>query len=390
MSLRLATNLVFGASLALLTAGPAAAEEAAPAAAEEAAAEEAPPAEEEAPAPEAAKPAGHPGGGGIELPWNLRLNGRFDVAYERTDFKGDPTDGKDAIKNYHHFLFLTRDSAKDPFFLRAELIDLSFYEFGMRFSGGEGSKWKGNFRAGKLMVPFGPEPLFHRQYGGRSGFDNEVFPAFFSQLGVAGNFQTLVGPLRISTDLYAVQGYRVGSETAVLDLKSNFSRSDDPEIAVGARVGLGFGPISAWYSAMINEVGFGRTLWMQALDVSIWRWPDVPVLEDLVLGFGATRADVSGGGSGIDHYHFADYLYLRYYPTDYLYLQYRAGLRTYNNRRDEFIDETRLDASDNSTHNFGVVYSRQGYSLGLFYYLNMEKADEVDNDLLRLLLTYEF
>lgn len=332
----------------------------------------------------------HKGKAGLVLPGNFRLNGRFDVAYERVGFKGNPADGQDAIANYHHFLFLTRDSGSDPFFLRAELVDLSFYEFGFTFDGGLEAPWRGNFRAGKIMVPFGPEPLFHKNYGGRSAIDNDVLPVFFSTLGVAGNFTTMVGPLRVNTDVYAIQGYRVKDETAVLDTKSGFSRADDPEIGVGARVGLGWGPISVWYSALINEVGFGRTLWMQALDISIWRIPGIPVLEDMVLGLGGFRADVSGAGSGIDHYHFADYLYLRYYPVDWLYVQYRTGLRTYNNRRGTFVDDVHLDASDSSTHNLGVVARWDGMSVGLFYYLNFEKADEVDNDLLRFLVTYEF
>lgn len=332
----------------------------------------------------------HKAPSGLVLPGHFRLNGRFDVAYERRGFKGDPTDGQDAISNYHHFLFLTRDSGSDPFFLRAELVDLSFYEFGFTFDGGLKHPWRGNVRAGKIMVPFGPEPLFHKNYGGRAAFDNEILPTFFSTLGIAGNFTTTVGPLRVNTDVYAMQGYAVKDETAVLDIKTGLSRSDNPEIGVGARVGLGLGPISVWYSALINEVGFGRTLWMQALDISIWRIPGIPVIEDMVLGLGGIRADISGAGSGIDHYHFADYLYLRYYPNDWLYFQYRTGMKSYNNRRGTFVDDVHLTAADDSTHNFGVVARWDGMTAGLYYYLNFEKADEVDNDLLRFVVTYEF
>ena len=338
----------------------------------------------------AADPPPAHGPAGIDLPGHFRLNGRFDVNYERVGFKGDPTDGTSNLANYHHFLFLTRDNAKDPFFLRAEVIDLNFYEFGFRFQGSDQSLWRGNVRAGKLMVPFGPDPLFHKNYGGKSGFDNEILPTFFSQLGIAGNFTAMVGPLRVNTDLYLVQGYRAKAETTALDLKSGFSRGDSPTIAVGGRVALGWGPIAAWYSGFINEIGFGQTLWLQALDVAIWRIPGIPVVEDLVLGFGGVRADVSGGGSGIDYYHFADYVYLRYYPMDWLYFQYRAGLKTYNNKRGSILDSAHLDANDDSTHNFGVVARWEGMTVGLFYYLNFEKADEVANDLLRLAVTYEF
>ena len=88
--------------------------------------------------------------------------------------------------------------------------------------------------------------------------------------------------------------------------------------------------VSAWYSTYYNPLGFGRRLFMQALDVTMWRPRGVPVLEHFSLGVGLLRADVSGGGPGVggvgyDYYDFADYLQLRYHPSDWLYIQYRTG-----------------------------------------------------------------
>ena len=77
------------------------------------------------------------------------------------------------------------------------------------------------------------------------------------------------------------------------------------------------------------------------------RQRQLPVLGHFSLGVGLLRADVSGGGPGvggvgIDYYDFADYLQLRYYPVDWLFLQYRAGLRTFDNRRALILDQSRL------------------------------------------------
>jgi len=100
--------------------------------------------------------------------------------------------------------------------------------------------------------------------------------------------------------------------------------------------------------------------------------------------------DVSGGGPGPDYYHFASYFRLRYYLTDLAFLQYRQGLRTFNNRRGVILDDTRLTREDGSAHNFGLVSRHGPLSFGFYYFFNLEKADEVDDDFLRITGTYDF
>ena len=127
--------------------------------------------------------------------------------------------------------------------------------------------------------------------------------------------------------------------------------------------------VSAWYSAYYNPLGFGRRLFMQALDLTIWRPRGVPVLQHFSLGVGLLARRRLGrrpgvGGVGFDYYDFADYLQLRYYPTDWLYIQYRTGLRTFENRRGVVVDNTRLTRTDASTHNFAVVARHRGPDRG--------------------------
>ena len=142
----------------------------------------------------------------------------------------------------------------------------------------------------------------------------------------------------LTDDLFVVRGYALRHADSIINLQSDFSPEDDVKLGWGNRLGAAWRFVSAWYSAYYNPLGFGRRLFMQAFDVTIWRPRGIPVLQHFSLGAGLLRADVSGGGPGVggvgfDYYHFADYLQLRYYPTDWLYVQYRTGLRTFNNRR---------------------------------------------------------
>jgi hypothetical protein len=65
-------------------------------------------------------------------------------------------------------------------------------------------------------------------------------------------------------------------------------------------------------------------------------------------------------------------------------------LRTFNNRRGVVVDNSRLTNADASAHNFAVVARCRGLTAGLYYFVNLEKVDEIPNDLLRLVVTYEF
>jgi hypothetical protein len=177
---------------------------------------------------------------------------------------------------------------------------------------------------------------------------------------------------------------------AILSLQSDFSAADNLEPGIGLRLGAAYGPITAYYSLYFNPLGFGRRLVMQAADLALWRPRGIPVLDRFVLGVGLLRADVSGAGSGEDYYHFASYYQLRAYVIDWLYLQYRQGLRTFNNRRGVYVDRSRLEGDDASTHTVGVVARYRGLTVGLHYTLNFEKADEVDDDFFRIAVTYEF
>jgi hypothetical protein len=334
--------------------------------------------------------------GGLRFPGGFALNGRFDLAYERRGFSGDPlADGAtNALRSYHHFLFLSRESTDDPFGLSLEMLSLLFWEAHVRVVP-RGRPVQVTVAGGKILVPFGADPLFHQSYGGHTGFDQRILPVVWAQEGVAVHVLLQRRAVALTDDLYVVRGYGLHQGNGVLNLQSDLSPADDARFGWGNRLGAAWGPLSFWYSSLFNPLGFGRRLFMQAADVTLWRLRGVPVLEYLSVAAGLVRADVSGGdagigGSGQDYYHFGSYFQLRVHPTDWLYFQYRQGVRTFDNRRGLWVDNTRLTSDDGSTHNFSLVARHGGLTATLAWFINLEKGTEVPDDLLRASLAYDF
>lgn len=320
----------------------------------------------------------------------FRLNGRFDLSLERTGYNTNPfaSTAQTGLQSYHHFLFLSRESANDPFTISVEVTSLQFWHVGVRISP---ESWPVQLtaKAGKLLVPFGGEPLYHHSYGGTAGFDQRVLPPIFAREGFSLSLAARTHGFAFTADVYLIAGYGLRAVDAVLNLQADLTPLDAIHPAVGGRVGAAYGPFSVWYSGLINPLGFDRNLFMQSVDVAIFR-PKIKVLEYFSFGVGLLRADVSGGGAGVDYFHFASYFEVRAYPTEWLYVQYRQGLRTFNNRRGVFIDETRLTQQDSSTHNVGIVARWRGLSVGLYQFFNFEKVDETPNDVTRLMVAYDF
>ena len=302
------------------------------------------------------------------LPLGLMLNGRFDLgvrAARRSPAARSPTAPPNALRSYHHFLFLSRESADDPFGLSLEVLTLQFWEVHAR--------WRAPrlpvhvlVSGGKIFVPFGADPLMHQSYGGLAGFDQQILPPVWAQEGGAVHLTFQRRALAITDDIYVVRGYALRQADGILNLQNDFSPADDVKLGWGNRLGAAYGPLSAWYSTYYNPLGFGRRLFMQAIDVMLWRMRRRAGARALQRrGRRAARRRVGRrrqgvGGSGQDYYHFGSYFQLRYHPTDWLYVQYRQGLRTFNNRRGVLVDDTRLTSEDASTHNFGVVARHRG------------------------------
>ncbi len=330
------------------------------------------------------------------FPGGIRIGGLFDVSYERVGMNGSPSSGQNAFRNYHHFVFVSRQGDDIPIGFNAEVINQYFYELTARL-------WrKGSFRlsarAGKIMVPFGPDPLFHKNYGGLSAIDQKLLPVVWSSFGVNLRVDASLKGFSLANDLYFVQGFDVSTRDHALNMQSDLQAYDGARVAVGDRVSISRGPATLWYSLYWNPMRFGRSLLMQAVDLGIWR-PAWPVVNRLALGVGVLRALISTDSSygkpdaiadAGAYYDFADYLWLRIYATNWLYLQARSGLMTFNNHKGFSYDAERASADDGSHHNLSVVAEYAGAQFSLGYYWNFEKVGEPANDFLRFMVMYAF
>ncbi len=337
------------------------------------------------------------GGQAFALPGGIRLGGMFDAAYERAGRSGDIGSGHNEFHSYHHFLFLSRQGDDVPIGFNAELLGLYFYELTTRLSG-KGSPVRVSAHAGKILVPFGPDPLFHKNYGGLSGVDQRTLPVVWSAIGGGVRFALVSRGLSASDEIYTVQGFDLPSRDQTLDMQRDLVAYDGARVAVGNRLALSSGPFTLWYSLYWNPMRFGRQLIMQAVDVTAWR-PDWPILNRLAVGLGAVRAFVSADESygrpdavpdAGSYFHFADYVWLRAYLGDWIYLQVRSGLATFDNRAGLFYDANRATADDGSHHNLALVVEYAGAQASLAYFWNFEKVDERPDDLLRLTVSYGF
>ena len=331
------------------------------------------------------------------FPGGIRIGGLFDASYERAGMDGSLTSGKNAFRNYHHFLFLSRQGNNIPIGFNAEVLGQYFYELTARLWR-KGSAFRLSARAGKIMVPFGPDPLFHKNYGGLSAIDQKLLPVVWSSFGASLRADASVGGFSLADDLYFVQGFDLSTRASPLDMQRDLQAYDGARVAVGDRLSVSRGPVTLWYSLYWNPLRFGRRMLMQAVDLAIWR-PSWPVLNRLALGVGLLRAHISADQSygtpdaipdAGAYYDFADYLWLRVYATQWLYLQARSGLYTFNNHKGFSYDPERADPSDSSHHNLALVAEYAGAQFSLGYYWNLEKVGETANDLLRFMVMYAF
>lgn len=336
-------------------------------------------------------------GAGYRLPGGIHLGGMFDVAYERDGRSAELDSGKNAFRSYHRLLFLSRQGDDVPVGFNAELLNQYFYELNTRLSA-PGARLRVLAHAGKILVPFGPDPLFHKSYGGLTGSDQRTLPVVWSSIGAGLRFSYMTSGLAATDEVYAVQGFDLASADQTLNMQRDLVAYDGARIAVGNRLALAAGPFTLWYSFYWNQMRFGRLLVMQALDVALWR-PPLPIVNRLALGAGFVRAHISATadygkpGASPDasaYFHFADYLWVRLYLVDGLYLQGRSGLATFDNRRGLTYDADRADPSDGSHHSAALVYEYASAQVMLAYYWNFEKIDERADDLLRLMVTYAF
>lgn len=311
----------------------------------------------------------------------FNINGKFDLSFERGSFTGSPSVGTQTLKNYHHFVFLSRKTQDEPVFFNAEIVDATFYEAGVKV--GEHR----NVKFGKIFVPFGADPVFHHAYGGLSGFDQKLVPFLWTELGAVYKHDVLLRKTyKVQNEIAFVSGFKADKPDSL-----SISGGGDPgRPAVVDRFAWSRGRYSAWASLYWDQYLAGNNLFMWGGDLYAgYGFLPLPVLRNLSAKLGFVRADVQDK-SGPNYFHFGDYVQLDcHLPLD-LRARYRGGLTTTGNQKGLFFDSERDDVDDRVGHNVGLWWEHKLLTVGAEYFVNLETANEQPNDLIRIMTVIEF
>ena len=315
----------------------------------------------------------------------VHLSGRFDINYEIENPANSRSGQTQRLRNYHKFLFL-KVTPTDRITLDAEVLDLTYYEIAYELTS------RFSLRAGRIWVPFGATP-FHHYYGGVQGdpFNGLFLPNVWSEFGVSASGTLLnSGLFTLEGDLYSIRGF----DSDLGNVISFTAGGSDDIFAAGARTRLGIGTkISLWGSVLYNQFGPDNEgqllLWGGDLLLD-YGLLDLPFLRDLRLRAAFARAEVQDELL-VDPDNNADSWYFRY--GDYAEISYR-GLRFVipRVRYGTIIDFDDI-VSPSDSHNWEVALMtrlQQHMLLLAQYQFNQEEVNEIDNDLFRFGIIFEF
>ncbi len=333
--------------------------------------------EEEPPAPTTSL------GGWLDM---VNINGRFDVNFELENPMGDDDLQQKRIRNYHKFLFL-KVTPTDKLTLDAEVLDLSYYEMAYEVT----SRW--HVRAGKIWVPFGATP-FHHYYGGIQGdpFTGLLLPNVWAEFGGSVEGVLYSGDvLSVNSDVYAIRGF----ENQLGQVINFTGGGSDNVFAYGARTRVGIGTkIAFWGSVLYNEFGAedaeGQVLLWGGDVLLDYGLLDFPFLKDLRFRAAFARAEVQDDLL-VDPDDNSDGWYFRY--GDYAELTYRGIPFVMPRVRYGTIIDFDDRVTNNDSHNWEIALMtrlQQHIMLLAQYQFNQEEVNEVDNDLFRFAMIFEF
>lgn len=321
-------------------------------------------------------------GGWLDI---VNISGRFDFNFEVTNIGGDGDIRDRRFRNYHKFLFL-KVTPTEKFTLDAEVLDLSYYELGYNFV----KNWK--VKVGKIWVPFGASP-FHHYYGGQQGdpFSGLLLPNVWSEFGVSIEGVLLrTSNISLDGDFYKIRGFE-GQLGNVLNLSNGGS---DDIFAWGTRTRLAIGSkLVLWGSVQYNPFGEddrGKILLWGGDILMDYGLLNLPVLRDLRFRAAFARAEIQDRVL-VDEAANSNHWYYRY--GDYAEVSYRGiGFIIPRIRYGTIIDfDDRVSNADSHTWDFALS-ARLDRNFMLFgqYQVIMEEVNEIENDLMRLSVIFEF
>ena len=315
----------------------------------------------------------------------VHMSGRFDLNYEIENPALSRSNQTQRLRNYHKFLFL-KVTPTDRITLDAEVLDLTYYEMAYALSP------RLSLRAGRIWVPFGATP-FHHYYGGRQGdpFDGLLLPNVWSEFGISASGMLInTGTITLEGDLYSIRGF----DSDLGNVISFTAGGTDDVFAAGARTRLGLGgKISLWGSLLYNQFGPANEgeLLLWGGDILLdYGLVNLPFLRDLRLRAAFARAEVKDRLL-VDTDANAEGWYFRY--GDYAELSYRGVPFVVPRVRYGTIIDFDDAVTNSDSHNWEVaLLSRLQQHILLLaqYQFNQEEVNEIDNDLFRFGIIFEF
>ena len=304
------------------------------------------------------------------------INGKIDINFESRDFNTNPLKGRFSLVNYHRFLFVSRREGN--LFLSVLIPDLWFYEFGYRVG-------RFQIKGGKILVPIGADPLFHHEYGGLTGFDQQFIPFVWSEHGISLNFQAVRSRLFVlSGDIFVITAPK--GDPTQLFLLTQPSQAD--KFALGGRLKIGYGKAIAFLSFYWNQYSGRYDLIMPSADISL-SYGFLPFTPNIAVKMGFLRPYIEGAPPIGNYYHFANYLRLDIKLPEGFLFRLLTGTKTIQNYRGLYYDRERGDENDSTTFNFALFWKKYGFTTGIQYVINFEEI-EVQNNFMRISMTYEF
>lgn len=314
----------------------------------------------------------------------VHLSGRFDLNVEFTNPALDSGVRQGELKNYHKFLFL-KVTPNDRITLDAEILDLSYYEIRYRFDKGI------ELAFGKIWVPFGASP-FHHYYGARQGdpFQGLFLPNVWSEFGATIGGQLYQGDqLGIASDVFVIRGF----DTELGTVLRFANGGTDGLFAVGQRTKISVGKLSFWGSALYSQFGQdteGEVVLWGGDVLADYRLIDVPFLRDLQFRAAFARAEIRDEVL-VSPTNSEDSWYYRY--GDYAELTYRGLPHVRTRIRYGTIIDFDDVVTNRDSHNWDfALLGRLNPNLLVMaeWQINLEEVNEVDDDLFRLQLVFEF
>ncbi|MBN8542348.1 MAG: hypothetical protein J0L82_18300 [Deltaproteobacteria bacterium] len=331
---------------------------------------------ENAPASTTAHPnGGRQGSGGLSIMGRVDLTSDYGAGNPVGTTNGDSTK-YEKLTNNHFFLFLKAKPSERVSFM-GEFVGQNFFTVDF-----EATKSL-SISFGKILIPFGDTRYFHHFYGGIAGYgatSGIMLPNIWSAPGFSLGWKWS----NMKFDTYVVQ--TLGQDAGATDPVSINSSSATSNRRQAAGLRSSFSPldrVGIILSAYHGDYTPSVPLTIGGFDINA-EYGAIPwgVLKHLRFSYGVANAWLKTVVQGIDYEKRGDYAVI---GTNYLNpVEIRVRYGTY-------LNDTRAK-SQFDVHNFnlGVNFPVDVLRVLLEYQLNYEAANEVENDVARVMVSLDF